>query len=225
MLALLCWTGIQAQETDYAPFAEDGKVWHMKWDLGEPELEFLNYDFDFFIDGDTLIADRQCKKVFSRNRQNKGNVDYECAVFEEGRKVYAIENGEVTPHLLYDFGVAAGDTLAGEDPIFRVQEIKLVNVHGMQRRVFRWSCEIEPVFTRWWVEGVGNNRNPFASFVTAQGDFSCFKSCEVNGLIICDESDFNKLDTLQPSVNCDVNGDGVVDVEDVNAVINAMLRK
>ena len=219
----LLWCG--AQDADYAPLAEDGKVWHMEWFV-DPELENLNYEFDYFIDGDTVIAGQTCKKVYTRNQYNMGDVAYSCALLEEGRKVSLIEEGQETARLIFDFNVTAGNSYSDSYGYnFSVREVRLVNMHGIYRHAYCIVHEFGPDYPTWWIEGIGSTKGPTdANIEQLVGDMRDFKSCEVNGQVVCDQSDLAKLYEPQPIVNCDVNGDGVVDIDDVNIVINAILN-
>ncbi len=227
LIASLC----HGQTVEYKPLLEDGKVWHMVF---EPELEEADdIKFDIFIEGDTVIAGQQCKKVYTRNRYNMGEVAYLEAAFEDERRVLVIDNGQKDAYVVYDFNLSAGDTFSManvEDLIFLVREVRIINVKGIDRRAYCIVCQSDPNDSylsepQWWIEGIGCTGGPFDPDHFLKMGFSCYlKSCEVRGSVICDEYDFWNLN-VQPNFNYDLNGDGLVDVDDVNALINAILNK
>ena len=47
----------------------------------------------------------------------------------------------------------------------------------------------------------------------------------MNGALVCDLADFAKLYDSPSLMKCDANGDGVIDIEDVNTVVNKILGK
>ena len=59
----------------YHPFVEEGKVWNM---LSQKEAADLypDYEFSYFIKGDTLISDLNCKKLYSYNENNTNQTKF-----------------------------------------------------------------------------------------------------------------------------------------------------
>ena len=225
-LSLFC---SNAQNTDYAPLCEEGKVWH--YAKGHPippyyETFEMDYYYYYFVDGDTVIANLPCKKVYSYNENNSGSVSkFFRAVYEEDRKVYQIgEGGEKT--LLMDFGVEPGDVvtlhfLNGKGVDFNVEEVRQVNIRGVNRRAIRVNTDRPD----WWIEGIGSfEMGPFdAILINLVGSSTFYISCELNGKTICDDWDVMELEGYQHPVNADVNDDSTVDIDDVNIVVNHIL--
>lgn len=188
----------QLYADDYKPFVEEGKVWHMHHEV-DIDLPEYTYDFDYFIQGDTIIAGKECKRVFSRNLNNDNATEYQCALFEEGKIVYLIKSGQETAHLIYNFDLSVGDKISKqmyENEFFYVKEITCVNMHGISRRAFLIEdTTMDSPYNRFWlIEGIGNDRNPIAPFYYfAPGNYNSLNSCELNGEIIYDNSDAQQL--------------------------------
>ncbi len=231
LLTLLPLFSGSASAYEYKPLVEEGKVWHMVFEPYLEDADIVNYDY--FIEGDTVIAGHQCKKVYTRNRYDRGEVVYVKAAFEEGRRVSVIDHGQEEAYVVFDFNLSAGDTFSMayvENLTFLVREVRIINVHGIDRRAFCIVCQSEPDDAylsepKWWIEGIGCIGGPFTpSHFLLMGYSSCFMSCEMNGSVICDEYNFWNLNA-QSVINCDVTGDGVVDIDDVNAVINVIVKR
>lgn len=122
---LLFTFAMQAQEAteSYRPFIEEGKVWVSFYDtdlgyLGLPSEKKSGQAYNYLIaynyfEGDTVIADKQCKLWVQSYRAPVTNKElrYTLPVFEEGKKVYFFYNGETEPLLAYDFGADVGDSV------------------------------------------------------------------------------------------------------------------
>ena len=148
---------LQAQEVFSHPFSEDNKVWRHE------HMDFPGkYTRHNYTDGDTIIGDHQCYKLYACETSRNTPAKYEGAIYDEGRKTYIIKAGDTEPQLLYNFDVAEGDvfTLDGEE--LRVEKdtimefnnelyrnIKLFNITKSQG-----LAEYEAVSV-WWIEGIG----------------------------------------------------------------------
>ena len=55
------------EELEYHPFVEEGKVWNMFYKSNEFVDVVPDYEFKYFIEGDTLIAGQNCKKFKGRS--------------------------------------------------------------------------------------------------------------------------------------------------------------
>ena len=119
-LILLSSWSLYAQESDYRPFIEEGKVW-----VSKPLIDFsqigikkqLTFEYNYF-QGDTVVADRNCKKWIKDYRNLDGEQLFCCyvSIYEEDKKVWFFFNGETEPRLAYDFGAKEGDTLSVFSP-------------------------------------------------------------------------------------------------------------
>ena len=105
ILAMFMTMGASAQEERvYVPFVEEGKCWYLGYfhprdvfpaSLEDPEGEGV--DCIFTMRGDSLIGDREYKKVYCQFEEYYGDTEqhYYCAVREEAYQVFIVE-GETT---------------------------------------------------------------------------------------------------------------------------------
>ena len=100
----------QEESNEYRPLVEEGKHW--TYDDFMP-MRPAEYDYYYYYDlkGDTLIAGKNCLKMFLENLNNDGTVRYWAALYEENKKVYCFLRGKDEAVLLYDFDCQVGDTL------------------------------------------------------------------------------------------------------------------
>ena len=208
-----------ARSIDYAPFVEDGKVWHMEREIVEMapmDVIVESYDFDYFIEGDTVIVGQACKKVYSWNLDNTGELAYECALYEGDRVVYLIPVGSEEARTLYDFRHTAGEQVVvgcinstgGADELF-LKQVRVADIGGTGRRAFGFAEEREDL-TNWWVEGVGTEFGPFRTLGLMPGNQYFLKSCELNGRVICAVGDIAAMNDIGRPSGCDATGDGRV---------------
>ena len=94
---------IHAQETNYRPFIEEGKVWY---------LTGSNSYIKQYIGGDTVVAGKSCKKWMQQEPFYNDEMDFLAVyVYEKDKQVWFFYDGDTTPRLMFDFGVERGDTL------------------------------------------------------------------------------------------------------------------
>ena len=111
-----CSLGISkaaAQEgREYVPFVEEGKVWYCAFDhpydvfpITPEDPEGVGIDCVFTMCGDTLINEREYKKVYCQFEGYYGDKErhYYCAVREEAYQVFIIEEETMEEKLIYDF--------------------------------------------------------------------------------------------------------------------------
>ena len=187
------------------PFVEDGKVWRMLYH--NPEIADIDHDYEFsyFIKGDTLIAGRECKKFYGYNEKNDGLTLYKLALFEEDDKVYFIPVQSEEHYVLYDFSDSFQETTTvswvvhpGNSIMMRLFERKTVNINGTERlclHLNRQRDNQDEIFwdfpTGWWIQGVGSILGPLNNWgFSNSGNSSQFISCELNGETIYTASDF-----------------------------------
>ena len=93
------------------PFIEEGKAWYCEYEhfgIDEPPLKDPmgnSIDCIFTMHGDTLISDREYKKVFCEFEEYNGDKEqhYYCSVREEAYQVFIIEEETTEEKLIYDF--------------------------------------------------------------------------------------------------------------------------
>ena len=186
-----CWA-----QTPYKPFVEEGKLWKMKSG---------NNDLQYFIKGDTVIGDKECKKLYSFNAGNTNAVDYKLALYETDRKVYFIPKNKEESYVLYDFNVPVNETTFVNEPhhphdwpplIMKNYERRSVNLMGTERTCVlmrRIHEDMDILLSGWWIEGVGGEQGPLNAWLfRAEGNQTYLKECSVNGKVIFSSSDFNQ---------------------------------
>lgn len=95
-------------------FVQEGKQWKTEYHNG-----YLNdhlgvkhlYHYDFVMEGDTLIHSKTCKKMYVDSSLDGSRKEYLLAMYEEGKKVYAVPKDATEGLLLYDFGAETGDKI------------------------------------------------------------------------------------------------------------------
>ena len=180
-----------AQENDL-PLVEQGK----KWTYHHANFEYV-WDYHYTLEGDTVVAGKNCLKMYSDNKDDKGEICYEGALFEEGKKVYCVYPEKDEANLLYDFDCRVGDTLKignvdlitlSIDTIVSLDTIVGIVCKG-ERYDFQaqWYDEDtgEPFVmgTLSWVKGVGATLD-FFNMLPLAGNYNSLVACEVNGDVL-----------------------------------------
>lgn len=185
-----CYSCI-AQDDVYSPFVEEGKTWYMRYD-NEEAPEYPDYDYCYFIQGDTVISGIECKKLYVFNNNNDQVTEYLLAIFEKDRKVYFIPNNMENSYLLYDFGIIIDDIVSVTDAIhtdwernLKTVEERIVNIKGESRRCFLmqpiWEENSILTSSGWWIEGIGSELGPLSTWLFgADGNNRYFQKCMIN---------------------------------------------
>ena len=169
-------------QDDYRPFVEDGKHW--TYDNFMP-LRPAEYDHYYYYDlkGDTLIAGRQCLKMYSDTRSNDSAIRYEGALYEENKKVYCFFPGKEEAELLYDFDCVVGDTLnvyIGQLVVTDIQSEALGDITIKKYTLQPVVSAEEQMGEIFWIEGVGASKDFFV-MLPLPGNYNTLKTCELNG--------------------------------------------
>lgn len=132
----------------------------------------ISYDYIFTMCGDTLINDMEYKKVYCQFEEYYGDGEqhYYCAVREEARQVFIIEEETMEEQLIYDF------SRPGEVITVTYNDYQFARAVGYRYYDFppdQWIYVVGK-FTEdgevdyshdsgWWMDGVGSiQNNPFA---------------------------------------------------------------
>ena len=99
-------SGIGSGVTVYRPLVETGKKWIYK---GSNDVTGQTWVVTMELKGDTLVAGKNCLKLYGYNLRNNGQDEYLGALMEKNRVVSCFLPGRVEPDTLYDFGLQAGD--------------------------------------------------------------------------------------------------------------------
>lgn len=167
----------------YSSFMAEGK----KWNYHYKDLTGMEYDECLMTRGDSILANRNCKKLYS-----DGN--YKGAFYEENDIVYFYYKGKDTPELIYNFNGQKNDvllkTLDGSIHAGDVDDVT-VNGHIFKRiatMIHTGSPNTEPPF--FWVKGIGGTKHLLHNHFLPN-DYYQFVSCELNGETIFTMEDFN----------------------------------
>ena len=172
---------VDLPEPAYRPLVEEGKHWTYDNYLPVRPDEY-NHDYSYDLKGDTLIAGKNCLKMYSDNRYNDGVVRYEAALYEENRKVFCFFPEKEEAVLLYDFDCEVGDTLNVYETQMVVTDIQTVMPGDVVIREYTllsiWNNE--EFYDVFWIEGVGATMDFFA-MTPLPGNYNTLHACEVNG--------------------------------------------
>ena len=193
VLGGLLLSGCEVLYAQYLPFAEEGKQWTSHYDLPMPGGDFNGYEW---VEGDTVIGDNVCKKLYSRNDLEDEGAVYAGALYEEDGKVYFYpSNPKVTRNLWYDYTLETGDALPAPNDDYCIGDVFTMEIQGITRRIYA-VCMGNDVNT-YWIEGIGSIQGINApTFLSGGGSFL---SCEVNGKVLYSSDSF--FDQLATSVS------------------------
>ena len=79
--------------SDYRPLVVEGKHWTYDNFLPTRPDQYNHY-YWYDLKGDTVIAGQECKKLYSKNLYNSGEVRYEGALYETDKRVYCFPAGK-----------------------------------------------------------------------------------------------------------------------------------
>lgn len=176
----------QEDSNDYRPLVEEGKHW--TYDNFMP-LRPAKYDHYYYYDlkGDTLVAGKNCIKMYSENQYNDSIVKYVGALYEENKKVYCFFPEKDEAELLYDFDCKVGDKLSVSERQMVVKDIRTEDNSGISIRKYTllYTYEDEDKDYReehdiTWIEGVGATID-FFSMLPMSGNYNSLNACELNG--------------------------------------------
>ena len=157
---------------DYRPFVEEGKVWKVGTISGNP-VQIVDY---YYFDGDTIIDGKTCKQMMC---QRFVGPDYSNeywtptpslskvgAWYEEDKKVYFYDEITQSMRFMYDFSLAANDTLqfiTGWSSPFIIgpkQTGGIEGFKGVYREIMMRGDEGQHFHSTFWLEGVGDINGP-----------------------------------------------------------------
>ena len=216
-LALCTWVSALAWH-EYQPMVVEGRRWDVLLDRS------------FVIEGDTVFNGQTFKKVYryeydDYDHQILNFKKYFCALREEDKKVYRCkENWQGNPYisLLCDFSwgvINRGDEQMG----IMVRDAMNIVIHGQERRVVNIVPPAGEVLET-LVEGIGYLEYPFDEYVGDNVYWLYDGNGELLYDVLADDFVFSPNDS-RALLDGEINGDGMVDIGDVNAVINLMLGK
>ena len=170
----------------HEPVALEGKKWTFKVEGS------ISSEIQMWIDGDTIVNDRACKKIYKHTRTSDGQETLTISYCWQNSKEYWQDD-----KLLFDFGIDAEDYFFGvdnfsDDYVFRyvIETGDTTLNDGLSRKYMIVSEQIEPELatpenTDIWVEGVGSlNTGIFDYDAIGEGQKVKLLSCTYNGVCI-----------------------------------------
>lgn len=211
----------------YKPLVVDGKVWNLSAN------DFEHSTAQYIISGDTLINEVSYKKLLFHLDDEP--LSYHAAIREKERAVYICYAGQKNEGLLYDFkqGLTRKESVALDECIYMTRDVINTHYNGYELRfltvtpTFDKESDVQPIAgLGWFLEGVGNiwgDKDPFHTFFYSNPYGLDLTTCiDGDDVIFSREAlDNGDYTILEPSG--DVNGDGVVDIADINAAIDMIL--
>ena len=191
LLLLMSLPFVLFAQDGYHPLVEPGKKWTYRYNA---LLEYV-WDYYYTLEGDTAVAGKNCLKMYSDNRDNKGEIRYEGALYEENKKVYCFYPEKDEAALLYDFNCKVGDTLSKNSRDLIVLSIETIvgvvckgEYYALQVQEYDEEKNDSVVLgTLYWIEGVGATKD-FFNMLPLAGNYNSLIACEVNGEVLYQSS-------------------------------------
>ena len=165
------YAGSETPQMAYLPFVEDGKVWKVGDDSGNP-VQRVEY---YYFDGDTIIDGKSCKQMMCQRYVSPDHPDYNVisrlpslsyvgAWYEEDKKVYYFNAVNKQFRMMYDFSLDANDTLLIDNSSPYVvgprQTGGIKGFKGVYRDVMMVWDEEQSIYNTTWLEGIGSIEGP-----------------------------------------------------------------
>ncbi len=201
MLTLISLTGryAVAQTNVYHPFPDSGAVWMMQftqWCELAPSFPYphFNYDYQYSLNGDTIINGTKYTKVFRENLFTNcifvsppNNYTCTAPTYYSSywlayrndtitKKVWAINSGP--EFLLYDFSLNIGDTMKGTNCEAVIIGIDSILIGTDYRKKF--VVDVGLVNGCWIIEGIGNVGNQSGGSMSGPFGEGCCSVCVCN---------------------------------------------
>ncbi|MBR2630655.1 MAG: leucine-rich repeat domain-containing protein [Bacteroidaceae bacterium] len=169
-------------KADNIPFVQDGKRW--TYSGNQPETnpdKKKDGRYYYYLQGDTIIGDISCLKLYFEGGRNKLSELYEGAMYEEEGRVYFIPEGKTAASLLYDFNCQVGDSIDTFGGTMMVENTKTVGYEGNIYKV------VDVQEMGHWIEGIGSIYDLLTLTIPyfGSGEITLLLlSCELNGELI-----------------------------------------
>ncbi|MBQ8593694.1 MAG: hypothetical protein IJ467_05300 [Bacteroidaceae bacterium] len=172
----------------------DGKKWTIETMGVYPGA--LKTTHSMWIEGDTIVGDKACKKlhILSQSEDGKESYTIECCR-QDGEKFYRGEK------LLFDFGLQQGDLFqASENVVYTVTQVgDTILSDGVSRRCLTINPfnngVVDESISDLWIEGVGSlEMGIYGNIFDTSGLYRKLLSCTYNNTVIYKESS-NKIET------------------------------
>lgn len=183
-------------QDNYRPFVEEGKVWKLGDDSGNP-VKRVEY---YYFDGDTIIDGKTYKQMMCQRYVSPDHPDYAVisrlpslskvgAWYEEDMKVYFYNTTNKQLKMMYDFSLEANDTLLIDNlypyVIGPKQTGGLDGFKGVYRDIMWCGDDGSNYYCTTWLEGVGGIDGPTVHIYFGEENHVLFlMSCSVGDEVI-----------------------------------------
>ena len=144
---------VQSHAQSIDPVVQEGRQWstRVSWAVSPPQL----YTEIYRMEGDTVLDKKTYKKLYCHYTEDlSGGMLYNCALRQDGEKVYIKFYGEKGETLFFDFSIKKGKSISVHGHKFVVEEVyDMVLSDGKTRKAIRLNND---ELTDIWVEGVGS---------------------------------------------------------------------
>lgn len=173
----------------YEPFLEEGKVWTYHY-----YNDFTGHEFyeTLAISGDTIVNNKSYKRIV-----DVATGIFECAMREDGKKVFCVYPHYADEVLLYDFGLNVGDSFqlydddsgTDTDAWATVVSVDTVVVGNRAFRILDVRPKDMMGWSNWWIEGIGSMYYLTSNYLSVGNNYA-FSTCTVDGETIFTHKDY-----------------------------------
>ena len=168
LCTVLCMANAYAQETDYLPFVQQGKTWHVDaLAMGGTYFDTPRVCSYWFDDEVFSVGGQQYFKLLKRIEDNVSEI----GLFrEDDKRVFLYDEKEGREHIAYDFNLKEGDEfrLGTQDYICKVKEVGWREVNGQRLRTIVFDAAIDAeeggIQEMEWTECIGHSGTPERGF-------------------------------------------------------------
>ena len=201
LFCLLLYLSTFAQDNNYHPLVQEGKVWSVLYVDNCGGIE--NYKFTttkMAVWGDTIINDVPYKKMYASTKEYPDfPQDWTLQNFmreDEDKKIWYKKNATSNDQLYYIFSLEIGDTIPEnigfqQEPVI-VEDITYMIMHnGEKRKAWHLSANCYGLFNHKeiWIEGIGSSLGVLAPITgELDGGFTRLLCVHENEKLIFDEN-------------------------------------
>ncbi len=177
---------------EYYPLVEENNEWNTIFEVyTPPNMPAIYWTESFKISGDTVINEKNYKKLYKTDEEFPVNWTYWGGLREENQKIWHIGTNNYPEQQLYDFMVNVGDTVSFLYAPMVVDSIVNKPINGANRKHIYFSY-FDPFFTEYWIEGIGSNLGVLQSgFGNAIGGWSWTLCKFEDGELVYMNPDYN----------------------------------
>lgn len=166
LFMIISQTQTIAGQTDENTIVLPNSSWSvLRYGLGEYNIPCCVSTQYVYFGGDSIVADKTYKKIFSCDDRLHENIMYEGLIREQDKKTYLIPRNSETEYLLYDFSLEEGITFEYSyysypefAELLYVKNSNIIEVNGYPQKCLQLS--FPPPNDDWiidtWIESIGS---------------------------------------------------------------------